>query len=410
VTVRLTIFGALIFSAAGWLLVEHAQWLSKGPRDPRFVRFMRRYDRRADAASRLPPQGRAVDCRGVPLDETLSGDRFQKVLNDCAVVNGGRPVRLTLDGTLQQEATRLMAGRFGAVVVMEPSTGRLRALVSSPASDSLNRALNGVYPPGSVFKIFLAAAALSAGEEPIFHCPAAGYRSARGTMPIRDVEAVHEGRAWRGFGRIGMGEAMIHSANTYFAQLGGALGTERFDEAVRAAKWREGVDVWTAPSGLALTAAANRVPEGVPAPALAPLAIGQGALQMTPLGVAMLTAAVANDGLLIKPSLAEDDRPVLRARPFTMTAAGRVRTMMRAVVRTGTGRACEIPGLDVCGKTGTAQTGRGADHAWFTCFAPQRSPRLAVTVLVENGGFGAQAALPVAKTLLLEARRLGYFP
>jgi cell division protein FtsI/penicillin-binding protein 2 len=83
---------------------------------------------------------------------------------------------------------------------------------------------------------------------------------------------------------------------------------------------------------------------------------------------------------------------------------------MRAVVRTGTGRACEIPGLDVCGKTGTAQTGRGADHAWFTCFAPQTSPRLAVTVLVENGGFGAQAALPVAKALLLEARRLGYFP
>jgi cell division protein FtsI/penicillin-binding protein 2 len=82
------------------------------------------------------------------LDETLSGDRFQKVLSDCAVVNGGRPVRLTLDGTLQQEATRLMAGRFGAVVVMEPSTGRLRALVSSPASESLNRALNGGYPPG----------------------------------------------------------------------------------------------------------------------------------------------------------------------------------------------------------------------------------------------------------------------
>lgn len=409
VTVRLVIFGTLVLAAAGTLLFEHARWLSEGPRDPRFVRFMRRYDRRTDTASRLPPKGRAVDCRGTPLVEPVSGSRFRQVLDDCAVANGGRPVALTLDGVLQKEATRLMAGRFGAVIVMEPSTGRLRALVSSPSSDYLNRALNGVYPPGSVFKIFMAATALSVDLDPVFHCPATGYRSARGTPPIRDVEAVRKGRAWRGFGRIGMGEAMIHSSNTYFAQLGVALGATRFDDAVRAAKIRESVDVWTAPSGLRMGSAACRVPEGVSAPALAPLAIGQGALQMTPLGLAMLTAAVANDGLLIKPVLADGDRPVLRARPFTMAAAGRVRTLMRAVVRSGTGRGCEIPGLDVCGKTGTAETGRGTDHAWFTCFAPQTAPRLVVTVLVENGGFGAQAALPVAKALLLEARRLGYF-
>lgn len=408
-TARLAIFGACILAATGGLLFVHARWLAEGPRDPRFVRFMRRYDRRADAAARLPPTGRAVDCRGVPLAAPLSGSRFKQVLNDCAVANGGTPVALTLDGALQDEARRLLAGRHGAVVALEPATGYVRALVSAPYSDGLNRALNGVYPPGSVFKIFLAAAALSDGTDPVFACSAAGYCSARGTPPIRDVEAVRKGRAWRGFGRIGMGEALIHSSNTYFAQLGVALGTARFDAAVRTARLREPVTIWAAPSGLRLVSAANRVPEGVPTPALAPLAIGQGALQMTPLGVAMLTAAVANDGVLVAPSLVTDVRPVLRARPFTLAASARVRGMMRGVVRAGTGRGCEIPGLDVCGKTGTAETGRGTDHAWFTCFAPQTAPRLAVTVLVENGGFGAQAALPVAKALLLEARRLGYF-
>ena len=91
-----------------------------------------------------------------------------------------------------------------------------------------------------------------------------------------------------------------------------------------------------------------------------------------------------------------------------LEAAGRVKAMMRTVVRAGTGRACDVPGLDVCGKTGTAETGRGGrDHAWFTCFAPERTPRLVVTVVVEEGGFGAVAALPVARGVLLEAQRLG---
>ena len=82
--------------------------------------------------------------------------------------------------------------------------------------------------------------------------------------------------------------------------------------------------------------------------------------------------------------------------------------MMRTVVRAGTGTACDISGLAVCGKTGTAETGQGRDHAWFTCFAPMETPRLVVTVLVEHGGFGARAALPIARELLRKAQELGY--
>ena len=151
------------------------------------------------------------------------------------------------------------------------------------------------------------------------------------------------------------------------------------------------------------------MPEGVSKNALAPIAIGQGALQLTPLSVAMITAAVADDGLMIAPTLSAEAKPTLRARPFSIAASRRVRKMMREAVRRGTGRPCEIAGLGVCGKTGTAQVGTGADHAWFTCFAPEESPRLVVTVLVERGGFGAKSAIPVAREILLEARRLGYF-
>jgi penicillin-binding protein 2 len=90
------------------------------------------------------------------------------------------------------------------------------------------------------------------------------------------------------------------------------------------------------------------------------------------------------------------------------TVAIQVRSMLRQAVVTGTGRACNLPGLDVCGKTGTAQVPGGEDHAWFTCMAPEKHPNIVVTVLIENGGFGAAAALPVAKEVLLAADRLGY--
>ena len=407
---RLLVLGALGVVAILVLAVAHARWLEVGPQDPRFVRFLRRHARRANAEAVLPPHGVAVDARGERLDVAEEGSTFQHVLDDRALAAKGRPVPLTLDARLQARAEALMEGKRGAVVALEPATGRLRALVSAPRANYLNRALNGLYPPGSTFKVFMAAAALSQGLDPLFNCPAGGYRSARGTPAIRDVEAqqmARRGKVWRGFGRLDLASALVHSSNTYFAQLGVALGPERFGRAVDAARLRDSA-VLLAAASVSLESAGGGVPDGLRAPELAPVAIGQGALQLTPLAVAMLTAAVANDGVLPEPTLDAAARPALRARPFTFEAAGRVKAMMRTVVRAGTGRACDVPGLDVCGKTGTAETGRGGrDHAWFTCFAPERTPRLVVTVVVEEGGFGAAAALPVARGVLLEAQRLG---
>ena len=407
---RLVISGTAFVVALAALAFAHARWMARAPRDPRFVRFMRRTNLRANANEVIPERGTALDRNGRLLDVAEEGSTFQKVLDELQLASGA-PTKLTIDADLQAKAESLMEGKLGAVVALEPATGRIRVLVNAPRTAYLNRALNGLYPPGSTFKVFMAAAALSAGVDPVFDCPAAGWRPNVSTPPIRDAEVAEFARrrkAWKGFGRIGMGEAMVHSANTYFAQLGYALGSERFDTAVAAARLRDSASLLSAGT-IELASAAGGVPEGASASALAPVAIGQGALQLTPLAVALVTAAVADDGLILAPTLSAAAKPALRARPFTMAVAQRVKRMMRAAVRRGTGRACDIPGLGVCGKTGTAQTGKGADHAWFTCFAPEASPRLVVTVLVESGGFGAKAAVPVAREILLEAKRLGYF-
>ncbi len=390
--VRLAILAGLVPFAIACLIFAHARHLSETGRDARFVRFLCRHDRR-------------------PMTDTRLSARFA--------------ARLTIRDTLQKKAWELLAGRKGCVVAMEPATGRILALVSVPGPEPstvrgmvngiiggapyFNRALEGLYPPGSTFKVFMAAAALSEGMEPVYNCPAGGYKAARATPAIRDVEAYaakRAGRVWNGFGRIGLGEALVHSSNVYFAQLGVGLGPERFEKAVQAMRLRESVTVLDE-DGVELVAAGCGVPDNLKTPELAPVGIGQGELVLSPLAVAMFTAAVANDGVAVKPTLSAAAKPELFARPFSFQAAQRVKKMMRSVVRSGTGRKCDLKGLDVCGKTGTAQTDSGDDHAWFTCFAPMGRPRIVVTVLVEHGGFGAEAALPVARELIREAQREG---
>lgn len=410
--IRLIVLGVVGGLSLLSLVLVHARWLAMGPKDPRFVRFMRRHSHRANADEVVPPHGVAVDVRGTPLDVAEPGSTFQHVIDDLSLIDGGEPVELALDARLQTKAEALMRGKTGAVVVLDPATGRIRALVSTPRVNYLNRALNGLYPPGSTFKVFMAAAALSRGLDPVYNCPAAGYRAGPGTSPIRDVEfrqMARRGRTWKGFGRIGMETALVHSANTYFARLGVEMGTDAFEQAVAAARLRDPAIVLSS-ADVSLESTGGGVPDGLRARELAPVGIGQGALHLTPLSVALFTAAVADDGLMLAPTLSASAKPTLRARPFSFEAAARVRRMMRGVVRSGTARGCDISGLNVCAKTGTAETGKGGkDHAWFTCFAPERGPRLVVTVVVERGGFGAEAALPVAKGVLLEARELGYF-
>ena len=453
--------------------VHQAVWQLAGFRRPEFVRFIRFHDPRPDASLKQVRRGTITDWRGTVLaqsdpqdpwhriyplglatchvvgymhprfgmsgveraaDATLCGyqfanlddlDRFGRNLLDHRATDGS-DVRLTLDAELQIKAYGLMSDRKGAVVVLRPSDGAIVCLLSKPGFDPnnpaeamldtentplVNRATQGLYPPGSTFKILMAGLATERHLAPQLHCPGEGFVPVPGAHPIRDSEYyiyLREGRVWPGHGRIGLRDGFVHSSNVYFAQLGLAIGATAFNDLVAASRIDTRITYFDGPAG-ALACEAGHLPQVKRRDRLelAQLAIGQGRLTVTPLHVAMWTAAVAAGGVLWQPRLREDAAPVELGRVLTPAAANTVKSLMREAVAHGTGRTADVPGLGVCGKTGTAEAPNGDDHAWFTCFAPFARPELVVTVLVEHGGYGSHAAAPVARAILEEAVELG---
>lgn len=466
---------ALGFAA---IFAYQGTWQIAGFTRPPFVEFMKKYNRRPDNPVKQRVRGRILDRHGVVLaaddpDRPLrrlyplgaatghlvgyldprygmagleaaehpylegtttatpeEKERFQRNLlqRDGQVL--GNDLALTVDARLQQEAFRLLSGRRGAVVVLDPRRGDVLALASAPAFDPgrlspdlfaadpehsplLNRALQGLYPPGSSFKIVVAALALEKGVDVLFDCPASGFVPAPGKAAIRDheyYEAQRQGRAWGGHGRIGLGRALAKSSNVYFAQLGAHLGLSAVEQQVARFQFNQTVTLLEGsaspirfkPGTLPDLKAGDRG-------AAAQIAIGQGSLLASPLGMAMAAAAIAYDGRMVKPRLTTRAPPELLAGCTSPAAARKLRTLMRGVVTDGTGRGADVPGLHVAGKTGTAQTPRGDDHAWFVAMAPAEKPVLVVAVLVEHGGYGAAAAVPVAAGMLKKAREIGWF-
>jgi len=462
----------LTILAWGGILVVQFNWQLLGARNIDFMRFMRIHNSRP---SSLVRRGSILDCNGTVLarddpqpgnpwnrrypmgmaaahvvgyfdaqfgmtgmeragDEVLSGiggttreelARIGRNLMSANQAEGG-DLLLTIDARLQRKAYDLMQGRKGAVVVMRADDGTVKVLLSMPAFDPcrpgeaqydtanaplLNRPLQGLYPPGSTFKIVMASLAVSQRLAPVFDCPGGGFRAALDARPIRDSEYYirqREGRTWRGFGRIGLRSGFVHSSNVYFAQLGLACPADAFNEIVRQLHLNERVTLYESATGRMATSAAT-VPVVTTADrkTRAQLAIGQGRMVVTPLHVALWTSMVAGGGVLHPPLLVRPETLPPGERIITRAAAANVRGLMREAVQHGTGRAADIPQLAVCGKTGTAQAPGGADHAWFTCFASGAEPPLVVTVLVERGGYGSRGALPIARALLEEALRLG---
>lgn len=455
------------------LLAYQATWQLAGFQRPEFVVFMRQHNPRPDAAEKQVKRGTIYDCQGFKLASSLEGESWGRVyplgaaaahivgyfhprygltgveraaeaqLTGIGIATKrereqfGRNLfgreqaeglyqALTLDARLQEKAYELLAGRPGAVVALRPYDGSIAVLASSPSFDPyhpgeaaqdtvaapmLNRALQGRYPPGSSFKIMVAAMAAAQNLAPVFNCPGDGFAAAPHVRPIRDSSYwayERRGEVWPGYGRIGLRAGFVRSSNVYFAQLGLACGAERFNIVAEAAHLNERVTIFSG-SGEDIRSLAGSMPHVTPREqaAIAQLSIGQGALLVTPLHVAMFTSAMAAKGVLWQPRLDAKDEPRMMNRITTPAAAATVAALMREAVREGTGRGADIPGLEVCGKTGTAEVAGGIDHAWFTCFAPQQDPRLVVTVIIEHGGFGAESALPVARDLLVEAHRLG---
>lgn len=340
----------------------------------------------------------------------------------------GQDLRLTLDVELQLLAVRRLGGKRGAVMALDPRDGAIRVLASTPSFDPnrvtaalfrsrqpgtplLNRATQGLYPPGSSFKILTAALALEQGFQGRLHCPADGYATSSHYRKIRDheyYEARRAGKAWKGHGNLDLATAVAKSSNVFFAQVGVGYGHGAFLDNIERFHFNRRIVMHQSPYG-ALSMGTGRIPKIAPSDkyGLAQASIGQGKILVTPAHMALVAATVANQGMAMGPRLVATDPPARLARFMSAAGARRLAVMLRRVVTQGTGKNINLEEPTIAGKTGTAQNPQGAPHSWFVGFAPAERPALAVAVLVEQGGYGSATAAPIARDLLVRAHELG---
>jgi len=342
-------------------------------------------------------------------------DYFHRIIEE----EPGNDLILTIDLEIQRKAAQALGNRRGAVVALDPGTGAILAMVTyprydpnrldeiweeinqDPSSPLLNRTTQGLYPPGSSFKIITASAAL---EEKIC-APSSIYD---GPKELRVYGSKVTNYRDQGYGTMTFKEAFEVSCNTIFAQIGLQLGAEKLVESAQ----RFGLNR-TIPFELP-TEKSQILTAGKMDPVmLAWSAVGQGKTLVTPLQMALVTSAVANDGVVTRPFLVKEVRdykgqsvkstPITRpwARPISRETAKTVIDLMVGVVEHGTGKAAQIPGVRVAGKTGTAESIKGKKtHAWFVAFAPADDPQLVVAVVVEHGGTGGKVAAPIAREVI----------
>jgi penicillin-binding protein A len=292
----------------------------------------------------------------------------------------GAAVRTTIDPDLH-EAAAVALGRLGGIVAIDVGSGEVRAIVGGTATTA--------QPPGSTFKIVTTTAAL----EDDLVTPSTEFPVENAAL-IDGVTIDNAGQASCG-GTFTV--SFAESCNSVFAPLGVDVGAERLVETaerfgVNQPPTIPGVDESTIPQPDEFESDLE----------VGATAIGQGRLLMTPVGLAAVSQAIANNGILIEPTL-DPDEPPERRRITTRSVANTIEDLMVGVTAGGaTGENAAIEGVDVAGKTGTAELGEGVlEHAWFTAFAPAgERPELAVAVMVANGGSGGQVAAPVAKTVL----------
>ena len=414
---------------------------------------------------------RALDKIPPPPEELANRSWWQRTFSPQEPGVVGRDIVLTVDFDLQREAFAALTGKSGAIVILNPQTGELLALATSPSFDPddvnndlkwqeiakdlrnrplLNRALNDYYLPGSTFKLVTAAAALDSRiDKQKFTCRSEGWVPPGSTRPIRDDQG-------ESHGSIEIFEAMTHSCNQYFAQLGVEVDRLRLGDAAS----RFGLRVHsTAADSIGTGAYRNlwNTDNQVLSDVLAPLnstfvagrrirkydialeSIGQGYVQLTPMQMAMIAGAVANNnGELMRPAIELGREPRALSQAMSKETAEHIRKMLKAVVERGTAAgpfASSRGRFTAGGKTGTAQretpvinpkTGevetyrdsRGVERtkkalridSWFVGFSPADNPRIAIAVVVEAGGYGAKTAAPIAAALIPKALEIGQAP
>jgi penicillin-binding protein A len=345
----------------------------------------------------------------------------------------GDDVHTNLDPEAQQVAMEALGSNTGAVVAMEPATGKVRVMVSSPTFDPneweehsrelnqdegapiVNRATQSRYPPGSTMKVVTASAAIDSGEYTPDSVVSGESPKIIGGAPLSNCCAEGSGD----YGPLSLTQALTQSVNTVWAEVGEKLGAgtmldymEKFgfdsdppldyphDQMVESGVVKANGDLADENDGFDV----GRV------------AIGQGGeegqTQATPLQMATVVATVGNDGVRMRPRLTDrivdkDGRvrdtidPSEEERVLKTESADQIQAMMESVVQSGTATAAQIPGVAVAGKTGTAERGDGTNNAWFIAFAPADDPKVAIAVVVENTtGQGGQVAAPIAKQVM----------
>ena len=347
----------------------------------------------------------------------------------------GKNLTLTLDYRLQAVAEQLLQGKRGSIVAIEPATGEVLALASNPTWNPdllvgrqrsenyamllndptkplLNRAIQGVYSPGSTFKTLQALVCLQEGgitEQTLFAC------NGPGSQPIRCIH--HHGSP------VSLAGAIEQSCNPYFWQAykvtleRGGYGDGNANFKANYDRWRnDAISFGLGPKfddsdiidqvhgGIPRVVTYDRIygPTGWRALTIRSNAIGQGEVQVTPLQLANMAAAIANDGVWITPHLNRADSLLKRRHKTNVDAAhfAAVKEGMWRVCEYGTGRWYKLDSIAMCGKTGTVDNSHGKPHSLFIGFAPKDNPKIAVAVVIENAGFGATWANPIASLVL----------
>jgi penicillin-binding protein 2 len=354
-------------------------------------------------------------------------------------------VILTINAHLQKTAEEALEGKVGAIIAVDPRTGELLTMASSPTFDPnlfshgisaqdweelinnpeyplMNRCIQGMYPPGSTYKLVTAAAALEEGlvkpDERIY---------CSGAYPLGNRSY----RCWKrpGHGSVNLMKGIVESCDVYFYHLGSLLGPDILERYARGFGFglKTGIDLNNEKGGLIPTASWYRKRYNMswqPGESLS-IAIGQGANQVTPLQLVMAYSALANGGILYRPfyinRVITVGGKILERAPSTdrgrLPLSEKTRELLKDTLwgavnqATGTGTLAAVPDRDVSGKTGTAQVvslgkdsqsqkGMPLDHAWFVAYAPKEEARIAIVVFIEHGGHGGSAAAPIAREVI----------
>jgi peptidoglycan glycosyltransferase len=334
----------------------------------------------------------------------------------------GNNVVLTLDPELQRIAYEGLASSVtgrGALVALDPKNGEILAMASSPSYDPnnidetfpvlsrdpdaplINRAIQSLYPPGSTFKVITAAAALEAGMSPTQTFVDDGSYELPGYTVFN-----YKGKE---YGRVTFTQALVFSINAIFAKIGvERVGAQALAQTAYDFGFGDSYEDFPLPvSASNLGTSPSEWTDGT----TAQTAFGQGQVSSNAFEMALVAAAVANDGEMMEPRLVREirspdgiilDRPAPSVRRESLPAgtAQTLNGMMQKVVTEGGLTVAEVSGVKVAGKTGTAESGNGPPHSWWITFAPADDPEIAVCAIVENGGEGDDAALPIADRVI----------